>query len=105
MRERGAHGPLRVVFVGDRRTEQGEDRVTDDLVDLPAERSDICHEALEAVVDQVLQLLGIHRLGETGEADEVGEQHRHDAPLVRARHEAVPARGAEPGPGRRECAA
>ena len=103
--ERGAHGPLRIVFVREGRTEQSEDRVTDDLVDLPTERSDICHEALEAVVHQVLQLLGVHRLGKTGEADQVSEQHRHDAPLVRARHEVVPARGAEPCPGRRDGAA
>ena len=103
--ERGAHRPFGVVFVRDRRTEEGEDRVADDLVDLPAERRDICHEALEAVVDQVLQLLGVHRLGQTREADQVSEQHRHDATLVRARQEVVPARGAEPCPSRRDCAA
>ncbi len=101
----GAHGALAIVFVGDRRAEQGEDRVTDDLVDLSAESSDIRHEALEAVVDQVLQLLGIHGLGKACEAHEVGEKHRDHPTFIRARHQAVPANGAEPGAGRRECAA
>ena len=99
--QRGAHGPLGVVLVGDRGTEQGDDRVADDLVDLAAERGDVGHEALEAVVDQVLDLLGVERLGQRGEADQVGEQDRHDPALVGARRKAMPARRAEPGPGRR----
>ena len=35
IRSAGAHGPLGVVLVGDRRAEQGDDRVADDLVDPP----------------------------------------------------------------------
>ena len=42
-------------------------------------------------VDEVLDLLGIARLGQRGEADEVGEQHRDDPALV-ARAAAGPAR-------------
>ncbi len=103
--QRRPHGPLGVVLVGDRGTEQSEDRVTDDLVDLASERDHIGHEALEAVVDQVLQRLGIHRLGEPGETDQVGEQDRHDTTLVGARQETMPARGAESSPSRRNRAA
>ena len=77
----------------DGRTEQRHDRVADDLVDLPAEGGDVGDEALEAAVDEVLHLLGVHRLRKAGEADQVGEQHGDDAALVaRGRHEAVPAR-------------
>ena len=80
--QRGPHGPLGVVLVGDRRTEQGDDGVADDLVDPAAEGVDVGHEPLEAVVDQVLHLLGVAGLGQRREADEVGEQDRDDPTLV-----------------------
>ena len=57
--ERGAHGPLGVVLVGDRRAEQGDDLVADDLVEPAAEGGDVGDEPLEAVVDQTFDLLGI----------------------------------------------
>ncbi len=90
----GAHGALGVVLVGDRRAEEGEDGVADDLVDPAAEVGDVGGEPLEAAVDQVLDLLGVACLGEVGEPDEVGEQDGDDAALVgpgrrgRAPHEA-----------------
>ena len=83
--QRRPHGPLGVVLVAHRRAEQGDDGVADDLVDAAAERVDVVDEALEAPVDDALHLLGITALGQRGEADEVGEQHRGDAALVRAR--------------------
>ena len=45
---RRANGTLGVVLVRDRRTEQREDRVADDLVDLAAVGRDVGDEALEA---------------------------------------------------------
>ena len=57
MRKRGPHGALGVVLVGDRGAEQGDDRVADDLVDLPAERRDVRGQPLEAAVDEVLDVL------------------------------------------------
>ena len=80
--QRGPHRPLGVVLVGDRRAEQGDDGVADDLVDLAAERGDVADEPLEAAVDQVLDLLGIGRLAERREADQIGEDHGGDPPLV-----------------------
>ena len=94
--QRGAHGPLGVVLVGDRRAEQGDDGVADDLVDLPAEGVDVGDEPLEAAVDEVLHLLGIAGLGQRREADEVGEEDRDDPTLVAPQPQVVPARGAEP---------
>ena len=55
----GPHGALGVVAVGDGRTEQGDDRVADDLVDAAAERDDVGHEELETAVDERLHLLGV----------------------------------------------
>ena len=41
---------------------------------------------------------GVEVLGQRGEPDEVGEQHRDDAPLFALRgRDRVPARRAEPG--------
>ena len=59
MRSPAAHGALGVVLVGDRRAEQGDDGVADDLVDPAAEVGDVGGQALEAAVDEVLDLLGV----------------------------------------------
>ena len=96
----GADRPLGVVLVGDRRTEQGDDGIADHLVDPAAEGLDVEGQPLEAAVDQCLDLLRIHLLGERGEADEIGEQDGGDAALVAHHHELVSTRRAEPG-GRR----
>ena len=42
----------------------------------PPKRGDVVRQALEAPVDQVLDLLGIAALGQRGEADQVGEDAR-----------------------------
>ena len=83
--QRGAHRTLGVVLVGDGGPEQRHDGVADDLVDAPAEGRDVAHEALEAPVDDALHLLGVAELRQRREADEVGEQDRGDASLVRPR--------------------
>jgi hypothetical protein len=93
----GAHRPLRIVLVRDRRAEQRHDRVPDDLVDLAAERVDVSCEALEAEVDEVLDPLGIGGLRERRESHEVGEQDRREPSFVGSGHERVATRGAEPG--------
>ena len=88
---------LGVVLVGHRGAEEGDDGVADDLVDLPAERVDVFDQALEAGVDQLLDLLGIRSLREGGEADEVGEEDGRDPAFVGSGDEGVAAAGAEPG--------
>ena len=95
------HGPLGVVLVGDGRAEQGDDGVAEQLVDASAEQLDVGDQALEARLDQALHALGVEVLGERGVADEVGEQHGDDAPLLE-RDRSAPtwsaARRAEPRP-------
>ena len=93
--ERGAHGTLGVVLVGDGGAEDGEQPVADDLVDTAAEVGDVGGQALEEAVDQVLDLLGVAAFGEGGEAHEVGEQDRDHPALVAAVDEGLAAVGAE----------
>ena len=61
----GAHRALGVVLVCDRGTEDRDERVADDLVDLPAVRDDVGGEPLEGAVDDVLHLLRVGALRET----------------------------------------
>ena len=91
----GPDGPLGVVLVGDRRAEQGDDGVADDLVDPAAEGIDVGDEPLEAAVDQVLDLLRVHRLGQRGVPDEVREEDRHDPTLVSPQAQVLSALRAE----------
>ena len=95
--QRRTHRPLGVVLMGDRRTEQGHDRIANDLVDPSTERGDVVGESGETAVDQVLDLFGIAVLREAGEPDDVGEEHGDNASLVGPSGEFVAARAAEPG--------
>ena len=74
--ERGPHGPFGVVLVGDRRPEERDDLVADDLVEAAAEGRDIGDEPLETVVDEAFDLLGVGRGRDRREADEIGHQAR-----------------------------
>ena len=81
-RQRRAHGPVGVVLVRDRRPEQRDDRVAEHLVDDAAVGLDVGDEQREGGVDEALDLFGVAALGERREADDVGEQHGHDPPLL-----------------------
>ena len=99
--QRGPHGPLRVVLVGDRRSEQGDDAVAEQLVDAAAEQLDVGDQPLEAGLDQALDVLRVAALGERGVADDVGEEDRDDPALLerdRRPCHRMPARGTEPSP-------
>ena len=96
--QRGAHGPLGVVLVGDRRAEQGHDLVADDLVEVAAEVDDVGDERLEAGVDEAFDLLGVAAGRERGEADEVGHEHGDEAALVGRGDQALTAFRAEACP-------
>ena len=82
--QRCPHGPLGVVLVGDGRAEQGDDGVTEDLVDPAPEAGHVLHQALEQPVDERLDLLGVDALGLAGEADEIGEEDGDDPALLAA---------------------
>ena len=97
--QRGAHGSFGVVLVSDRGAEEGDDLVADDLVEPAAERGDVGHELLEAVVDEALDLLGVGARRQRGEADQVGHQHGCEAAFLERRPHALAALLAEPGPG------
>ena len=96
--QRRPHRAFGVVLVSDRRAEQGEDAVAEDLVDPAAEGGDVVDEQLEARVDQPLDGFGIAVLGQGREPDQIGEQHRGDPPFLGLRgRDGIPARRAEPG--------
>jgi hypothetical protein len=79
--DRGPDRTIGVVLVSDRRAEQREDAVAEDLVDTTAEGGDVGDQPLEAGVDQPLHPLGIEVLGQCGVADEVGEDDRDEPPF------------------------
>ncbi len=83
--------------MGDRRAEESHDGVADDLVDLTAEGRDVSDQALEAAVEEVLDVLRVRSLGEGREPDEVCEQHGSDAAFVGPGDQRMPASRAEPG--------
>ena len=95
--QRRAHAALGVVFVRERHTEDRDDRVTDDLVELSAERAHVGDEALERAIHEVLHVLGIGGLRERGESDDVGHQHSDEPALIGSGGERVPTLGTETG--------
>ena len=77
-------GPLGMIFVSRRHTESGHDCVADELLDCPAGALDLLgHRGVEALQQRACSL-GI-LLSELGRADEVGEQHGRELPLVPCR--------------------
>ncbi len=92
----GTDRSLGVVLVGHRSAEQGDDAIADHLVDPAAERLDVLGQAIEAAVDQGLDLFGIHPLRQRGEPDEVAEQDGGHPALIADDDELVAARRAEP---------
>jgi hypothetical protein len=84
-REAGAHGPLRIVLVGDRRPEDAHHVVADELVDRPAEALDLLAEASQGAIDEGGDRLRIHPLGGGRVAGEVGEEHGRQPALLRRR--------------------
>ncbi len=69
----GPDGTLRVVLVGDGRTEDGHDRVADELLHGPPVALDLLAEAREVRADAGADVLGVSLLRGGGEADEVAE--------------------------------
>ena len=82
-RQAGADGTLGVVLVGDRRTEHRHHVVADVLVDGAAVADDLLPEPAQRPVDDRLHGLGVHALGDRRVAEQVGEQHRRLAALLR----------------------
>ena len=93
--EAGPDGTLGVVLVGDRRAPDRHHRVADELLDGAAVAADDVAGEVEVARQELPRLLRVALLGERREADEVGEQDRHEAPLGDRRRRR---RGAGAGP-------
>jgi hypothetical protein len=109
--QRRPDGPLGIVLLSDRRAPYRHDRITDELLDGAAVAFDDGPACLEVGVEQGTNILGVTRLGDRGEADQVGEQDA-DHPSLGCRggrrrrqgrrigsRECLPAFAAEPGAG------
>ena len=81
----GPDGPLGIVLVGDRRSEDGHEPVAHDLRDGPPVFLDDQPEAGHPRPDRAEYLLRIHRRGECRVTRQVREQDRDDLPLGRDR--------------------
>ena len=94
---------LRVVLMGDRSAPNGHDRVPDELLERAAVAPDDIARRVEVTAQQLARLLGVAFPGERGEADEVGEQDRHE-PALRCPPDAARAGSAVGGCGSGRCA-
>ena len=72
--ERGAHGPLRMVFVSDRSAEERHDAVTEELVHRAFVSVHLGQHDLERARHQRVYVLGVEPGRECGEAGDVHEQ-------------------------------
>ena len=88
------HRALRVVLAGDRRTENGHDRVADEFLHRPAETLDLLLHACVVRTQSRTDILWIGLLGRRGEPDQVDEEDGDDLALLRSRPRGLGDRGA-----------
>jgi len=94
-RERRADRALGIVLVRGRGAEERHHRIADELLDGAAEALELAAQVRVVRSEQPAHVLGIELLGAGGEADEIGEEHRHDlALLARRRGRSLQARAA-----------
>src|SRR4051812_25015491 len=79
--ERGANGPLRVIFMRNRCAPHRHHRVTDELFDGSSVASDDLCAQLEVPTQSFPYFLRVPAFREGCEADEVGEQDGNQTPL------------------------
>ena len=65
-----------------RRAEERHHRVADELLDGAAETLELAAQVRVVGREQGAHVFGIELLGTRGEADQVGEENRHDLPLL-----------------------
>ena len=73
--------PLGVVFVGDRRAEDAEDRIADELLDRAAKTLELRADTAVVRRQQAADVFWVELLCEAREAHEVDEDNRDDLPL------------------------
>jgi len=76
---------VRVVLAGHRRAPDRHHRIADELLDQAAVPFDGVSRGVEVAGEELADVLGVAALGDRREADEVGEQHRHQ-PSLHGRH-------------------
>jgi hypothetical protein len=81
-RERRPYRPLGVVLPGDRRTEDRDDGVADELLDRPAPALELAAQPLVVGAEDRGDVFGVEGLRPGCEADEVGEEDGHDLALL-----------------------
>jgi len=98
--KRGPDGSLGVVLVGDRSSEDGHDRIADELLDGAAEALDLPLDSGMVRPQRGANVLGIRLVGTSSEAHEIDEQHRDELPFFadgRRFRQSSPARVTEAG--------
>ena len=105
--ERGSNRALGVVLTGPRHAPDGHHRVANELLDRASVPFDDRSSGIEIAGEQLAHILGVARLSEAGEVDEVDEQDGCHAQLCRARRCNSGVRDRRGGGGRRrtECRA
>jgi hypothetical protein len=79
--EASPDGTLGVILGRDRRAPDRHHGIADELLDDPTVALDDIACQVEVARQELARLLGIAILGERGEADEIGEEDRDEAPL------------------------
>ena len=67
--------------MGNGRSEEGHHGIPDELLDGPAVALELGAQAVVVRAQDRVDVLRVERLGARGEADQVGEEHRHDLSL------------------------
>ena len=79
--QRGAHGPLRVVFLDRRDAPDRHHRVADEFLDRAAVANNDRPRGVEVAAEEFAHVFRVALLRERRETDEVGEEHGHVAPF------------------------
>ena len=82
--EGAAHRALGIVFMGHRRSPHRHHGVPDELLDRASIALDHLSRGLEVRREQLPRRLGVARLGDRGESDQIREQDGDEAPLGNA---------------------
>jgi hypothetical protein len=83
--QRRLQRPLRVVLLGRRRAEDGNDGIANELLDRAAAECDLSLHRLVEALQEIARVLGIQLADERSGADKIGEQDRRQLSLHRRR--------------------
>ena len=81
-RQRRVQRSLCMILPRRGRSEDGNDRVADELLDSASTERDLRRHRIVEAVEEVASVLGVERAAELGGSDQVGEQHRRKLSLL-----------------------